>query len=170
MSGLDIFLILAIVGMSVVGVAMGFGRAALTALALFGSLWVASSVLANVASVAHIQAGAAANKGAVFGALCLAFGGVSIIVARYVQGALGVHAGMFDRFFGLCAGIGIGMIVAHGVVRAMTIADPSGQGEGAEVVSGSISHEMLEFTSFHSVMDTVTGAGTYRRSLTNAGG
>ncbi|BDI31883.1 hypothetical protein CCAX7_39340 [Capsulimonas corticalis] len=170
MSGLDIFLILAIVAMTVVGATMGFGRAALTALALFGSLWAASASLPTVAGVVHIQSSGAANQGDVFAMLCLAFGSVAVVVAKYVHGSLGIHAGMFDAFLGLCAGVAIGMMVAHGVVRTMTIADPDGQGEGGQVASGSVSHEMLEFTSFHSVMDTVTGAGTYRRSLPNVGG
>ena len=170
MSGLDIFLIAAIVGLSVLGAVMGFGRAALTALALFGSLWAASSCLSAAAAVVHLQSDGSANKGDVFALLCMAFGFVGVVAARYVQGALAVSAGMFDPFLGLCAGVAIGMIVAHGVVRTLTIADPDGQAEGGQVASGSVSHEMLEFTSFHSVMDAVTGAGTYRRSLTNAGG
>jgi hypothetical protein len=60
-----------------------------------------------------------------------------------------------------------GMIVAHAVVRPIAMADPNDKSGAALVASSTVGNEMLNFPTYHSVMDVVTGTNSYRAQLPN---
>ena len=165
MTWLDIVLIFVIGGIAVVEMARGFGRAAFDALLLYAALWAAESASLPLAAQVHLANGAAVNHADAYALLLVVFGTAALGCSRFVYGMTLFDAGMFDSLLGLVAGVGAGMIAAHGIVHSLAMADPNGTA-GAALVAGSfIGHEMLNFPTFHAVMDTITGATSYRRQL-----
>ncbi len=170
MSWLDVVLILVIGGCAVVEMARGFGRAAFDALLLYAALWSAEAAALPLARQVHLANGAAVNHADAYAILLVVFGSTALGLSRFVYGMTLFDAGMFDSLLGLAAGIAAGMVAAHGIVHALDMADPNGTAGAALVASSLVGREMLNFPTFHSVMDTVTGATTYRRELPNANG
>ena len=92
-------------------------------------------------------------------------------VAWYVYGMTQFDAGMFDKLLGLAAGVAAGMILAHSLVS-----DPGHRRPAAARRRRPWSRRArsaascIRFPTYHSVMDTITGATTYRRELPNVDG
>lgn len=171
MNWLDIVLLALILGVGVVGARRGFGRAALDALGLYAALWAASGLAPVLAAhVGFAPGGAGVNRSWAFGLLFASLGGVALALAWYVHGLLQVSAGMFDKLLGLMAGAGAGVVLAHALTLALVTADPQHRGGAALVGQGMVSDEVYSFPAYHVALDTVTGAGTYRRSLPDVGG
>ena len=171
MNWLDILLLLLIAGAAALGLKRGFGRAAFDAFGLYAALWLAS-LLAPVLA-AHLSltaAGAAVNRSWAFGLLFVLSSALCLGIAWYCHGMTQFEAGLFDKLFGLVGGIAAGMILAHGLVSALVTSDPQREASAALVRQGTIGTELYSFPSYHSAIDTITGAGTYRRELPNVGG
>ena len=166
MNWLDIVLLLLILGVGAVGASRGFGRAGLDALGLYAALWAASALAPMLAAhVGFAAGGAGVNRSWAFGLLFAGLGAASLAAAWYVHGLLQVSAGMFDKLFGLTAGVGAGVILAHALTFVLVTADPRHSGSAALVGQGIVSDEVYSFPAYHVALDTITGAGTYRRSL-----
>lgn len=165
MTWLDIILGVLLVGVAVVEMCRGFGRSIFDALALYGALWLSD------AATRFIPAGSTPlSHGCLFGLLFLTFGALSIVVSRIVYHATLVHTGMFEGLLGAVAGVAVGMILAHGLVRTVILSDTAGQ-SGARLVSESfLGSEMLSFTTYHSVLETLTGITNTHRALPNVAG
>ena len=171
MNWLDILLLLLIVGVAVLGMVRGLGRAAFDALGLYGALWAASTLAPLLAAHLTLNAGGAAvNLSWVFGILFVLLGALMLGVSWYVHSLTRFDAGMFDKLLGLAAGVAMGVIVAHSLVAALVTSDPHRVASAALVADAPVGREMYEFPAYHSVMDTITGATTYRRELPNVGG
>ena len=170
MNWLDLVLILVIGGIAAVEMVRGFGRAAFDALLLYAALWCASAADLPLSAQVHLANGAAANHADVYALLLVVFGGIAVGVSRFLYGMTLFDTGMFEGLLGLGTGVAAGMIAAHGIVRAIAMADPNGTAGAALVAASFVGHEMLGFPTFHSVMDTLTGATSYRRSLPNLDG
>ena len=170
MNWLDLVLTLVIGGIAVAEMVRGFGRAALDALLLYAALWAASAVYLPLGAQVHLANGAAVNHADIFALLLIVFGGTALGISRFLYGMTLFDAGMFESLLGLGAGAVAGMIAAHGIVRAVALADPSGTAGAALVAGSCIGHEMLDFPTFHAVMNTLTGATSYRRELPSLAG
>ena len=165
MNWLDIVLILVIGGVAIVQMVRGFGRAAFDALLLYAALWGADAASLPLARQVHLANGAAVNHADADALLLVVFGAASLGLSRWVYGMTLFDAGMFDGLLGLASGVVAGMIAAHGIVHVLAMADPNETGNALLVAKSVVGNEMLDFPTYHSVMDTVTGASTYRREL-----
>lgn len=165
MNWLDIVLILVIGGVSVIQMVRGFGRAVFDALLLYAALWGANAAAVPMAAQVHLANGAAVNHTDVYALLLIVFGVAALGVSRFIYGMTLFDAGMFDGLLGLVMGVAAGMTAAHGIVHAIAMADPNGTAGAALVAGSPVGHEMLAFSSFHSVMDVITGVNSYRRQL-----
>jgi uncharacterized membrane protein required for colicin V production len=171
MNWLDIVLLVLILGVGGVGASRGFGRAALDALGLYAALWAASALApALAAHVGFAAGGAGVNRSWAFGLLFAVLGALALATAWYVHGLLQVSAGVFDKLFGLVSGVGAGVILAHALAWALVTADPRHEAGAVLVGQGMISDEVYSFPAYHVALDTITGAGTYRRSLPDVAG
>ncbi len=170
MNWLDLTLILVIVGLAAVEMVRGFGRGALDALFLYGALCAADAAAPTVGDQLRMGGGAAANRADADALLLVVFGVLALLVSRFVYGLTLMDLGMFDKFLGLCSGLAAGMIVAHAIVSPLAMADPRGKAGAALVASSTVGNEMLDFPTYHSVMDTITGVNSYRAQLPNVEG
>ena len=171
MNWLDITLGLLIAALAVVGLVRGFGKTVFDTLALYAALWLASTLAPLLAAHLSLHAGEpGVNQSWAFGSLFILFGGLLLGVSWYVFGMTQLNAGMFDKLLGMAAGVAAGMILAHTVVTDLVTADPRREASAALVASGTVGHEMYSFPTYHSVLDTITGATTYRRELPNVSG
>jgi uncharacterized membrane protein required for colicin V production len=168
MNALDIGLLVLIAAVGVAGLVRGFGRTMLDALALYAGLWAASLAAPQVAARISLHAGGSAvNQSWAFALLFVVFGVLLLGVSWYVYGLTQFDAGMFDKLFGLAAGLAAGAIVSHVVVSALVTADPACTASAALVSSGTVGNELYSFSSYHALMDTITGAKTYMRDASN---
>jgi len=171
MNWLDIVLMVLIVGVAIVGTVRGFGRTAFDALGLYAALWSAATLAPMLASHVSLHAGEpGVNQSWAFGILFVLFGALMLGLAWYVQGMTQWNAGMFDKLLGMAAGVAAGTILAHGIVSALVTSDPNREASAAIVTQGTVGNELYSFPGYHSVMDTITGATTYRRELPNISG
>lgn len=171
MNWLDIVLLLLIVGVALFGAVRGFGRTALDALALYGALWLASTLAPVLAAHLSLHAGGAAvNRGWAFVLLFFVCSALGLGIAWYSYGMTQLSAGMFDKLLGIAAGIAAGMILAHGLVSAIVTSDPQRVASATLVSQGAVGAEMYSFPTYHAAVDTLTGAKTYRRELIDVGG
>lgn len=169
MTWLDIVLGVLLVGVAVLEMCRGFGRSVFDALALYGALWL-SDAAAHYVSVAAFHPNTPVSHGLTFGVLFLTFGALAVLVSRLVYHATLIHTGMFEGLLGAVAGLAVGMILAHGLVRMVVLSDPAGQ-SGTRLVSESfLGSEMLSFTTYHSVLATLTDATNTHRALPNVSG
>lgn len=165
MNWLDLVLGLVIIGFAAVEMFRGFGKAALDALFLYGALWAADQAAPALAVRVTLGSGAAVNHADADALLFLIFGLISLGCSRWVYGMTLIDLGMFDKLLGMVSGIVAGIIVAHGIVHPVAMADPKGNAGAALVASSTVGNEMLDFPTYHSVMNTITGANTYRQDL-----
>jgi uncharacterized membrane protein required for colicin V production len=171
MNWLDIVLIALIAGIALLGMARGFGRTAFDALGLYGALWLASTLAPLLAAHLSLHSGGAdVNRSWAFGLLFIVLGGVCLGIAWYCHGLTQFQAGMFDKLLALVAGAVAGTILAHVLVSALVTADPQQEASAALVGQGTVGTELYSFPTYHTVLNTITGAGTYRRELPNVGG
>ncbi len=171
MNWLDILLLLLIAGGAALGLSRGFGRAAFDALGLYAALWLASLLAPLLAAHVILNAGGAAvNRSWAFALLFAASGALCLGIAWYCHSLTQFEAGLFDRLLGLAGGVAAGMILAHGLVSTLVTSDPQREASAALVRSGTVGTELYSFPSYHSAIDTITGAAAYRRELPNVGG
>lgn len=171
MNWLDIVLLLLITGVAVVGLARGFGRAALDALGLYAALWLAHALAPRLAAqVAFAPESAAVNLSLSLGLLFGIFAALCLLASWYIDGMTQMSAGPFDKLFGLVAGCGAGLILAHLLVSVMVTADPKRQASAALVHQGTVGTEMYAFPSYHNAVDMLTGVAAYRREMPNVAG
>lgn len=169
MTWLDIVLGILLVGVAVLEMCRGFGRSVLDALALYGALWLSDAAMHYVESIAF-HPNTPFSHGWTFGLLFLTFGTLGILVSRFVYHATLIHTGMFEGLFGAIAGLAVGMILAHGMMRVVVLSDTVDHA-GVRLVSESfLGSEMLSFTTYHSVLATLTDATNTHRSLPNVSG
>lgn len=171
MNWLDILLLLLIAGASVLGLKRGFGRAAFDALGLYAALWLASTLAPVLAAHLTLHAGGlGVNQSWAFGLLFVLLGALGLGTALYCHGLTQFDAGLFDKLFGLVGGIIAGAVLAHGLVSTLITSNPQREASAALIRPGSLGTELYSFPAYHSAIDTITGATTYRRELPNAGG
>lgn len=170
MNWLSIILAALILGVAVLQAIRGFGRAAGDALGLYAALFLAGWLSEPLAGAVHFHSGAAINHSYAFVLLFLALGGLALGLSRYAYHLTPISAGMFDRLLGAFCGLAAGMIAAHCLVSGMVMADPSGRQETALVTEGFVSNEMLDFPTYHAILESLTGTTAYRRELPNVGG
>ncbi len=171
MNWLDILLLALIAGAAGLGLKHGFGRASFDALGLYAALWLAS--LLTPLAVSHVTlsaGGAALNRSWAFGLLFILLGALCLGIAWYCHGLTQFEAGLFDRLFGMVGGIAAGMILAHGLVSALVTSDPQREASAALVSGGTVGSELYSFPAYHSAINTITGATSYRRELPDVAG
>jgi uncharacterized membrane protein required for colicin V production len=165
MNWLNLVLILIIGGFAAFEMIRGFGKGVIDALLLYAALFAADFAAPNLAKQVHFADGAAANHADADAALLIVFSVLSLFFSRWVWGMTMIDLGMFEKLMGLCTGLAAGVIVAHGVVHSIAMADPSGEHGAALVASSTVGNEVLDFPTYHAMMQTVTGANSYRQDL-----
>lgn len=172
MNWLDILSGVILAAALVAGAIRGFGKTALDALGLYAALWGAAFLAPILASHVRFQAGGAGlNESWALTLLFLVFGAAMLTASWYVNSMTQWNAGMFDKLLGLAAGGGLGLIVAHMLVSTLVMGGAVGDGQQeASATLGTVSTELYDFPTYHAVMNTITGAGTYRRELPNVSG
>ncbi len=166
---LDVVLVLLLLGVAALEMYRGFGRAVFDALALYGALWGANALSVPLAASIHVSSHPGVNHCASYGLLLVVLGALSLGVSRLVYNMTLMHTGMFEGLLGLGAGVAVGMMLAHGLVRVIVLSDPSGN--AAQMVAGSfMGNEMLDFTTYHSVIDALSGAANTHRQLPDVNG
>ena len=171
MNWLDILLLLLLAGAALFGMARGFGRAAFDALGLYAALCLASFLAPMLSTHLTLTAnGAAENQGLAFGTLFVLCGALFLGAAWYCHGLTRFEAGMFDKLFGLAGGAATGVILAHCLVAALITADPQRVEAAACVSRSAVGAEVYAFPSYHSAIDTITGATSTRRGLPDVSG
>jgi uncharacterized membrane protein required for colicin V production len=161
---LDVVLLLLLLGVAGLEMFRGFGRAVLDALALYGALWSADALSPSVADNLRLTAHPDVNHCVAYGLLLLALGAASLGLSRLVYNLTLMHTGMFEGLLGLGAGLAVGMILAHGLVRVMVMSDPTGRA-GQTVTESFLGNEMLSFTTYHSIIDTLSSDTATQRDL-----
>ncbi len=165
MNWLDIILFLILGGVAAAECQRGFGRAVPDALCLYGALWIANAAAPRLAASLHFHSDPAANGAWIYGMVLLVCAGMALGIARFIHNVTQLDAGVFDRALGLAAGVAVGMMAAHGFVRVVAMG-LSGEPGGALLVANSfLGSEMLSFTSYHSLMDMLTGYPVLHRDL-----
>ena len=169
MNWLDIVLFVIIAAAAGIEMVRGFGRAVLDALALYGALWIAEAVASPIADHVHFNPSHSVNHCVILALLLLGLGALAIVLSRFVYEATLINAGMFEGLLGICAGVAVGMVAAHGLVRVLSLSDPTG-GMLAAVNNSGLGGEMLSFSTYHSVLDTLTNltAGSHDLSSANS--
>jgi uncharacterized membrane protein required for colicin V production len=167
MNGLDVLIVLLVVGIAALQAFRGFGRASFDVLAVYGALWVANTYSVQFSHTIHLRADDNDNLSTVFCLTTIVGVAIALLVSRFVYGATMMDAGMFDPFLGFVAGLAVGIMCAHSVVKTIDISDPDGKGSGIMIAQGLLGNETLNFTTYHSMMNTVTGASTYHREFTD---
>jgi uncharacterized membrane protein required for colicin V production len=161
---LDVILVLLLLGVAGLEMFRGFGRAVLDALALYAALWSADALSIPLAGNLHLTAHADVNHCIAYGLLFLVLGALSLGLSRCVYNLTLMHTGMFEGLLGLAAGVAVGMMLAHGLVRVIVMSDSSGK--AAQTVTESfMGNEMLSFTTYHSFIDTLSGETSTPREL-----
>jgi len=154
MNALDIILGIVILGAVALETFRGFGRALFDGLALYATLWVSSTSSSMLASSVHIASTTAGSQAILFGLIFVIVGALGIVLSRFVYGSILLNLGMFDHFMGLLAGIAVGLILAHSIVRVIDIGSSNSAGPSI-VASSSIGQECLTFDSYHSFVNTL---------------
>jgi uncharacterized membrane protein required for colicin V production len=166
MNWLDIVLFLVIGFAAFYEMTRGFGRAALDAFALYGALWAADALSVPFAGSVRLSPHPSLNHCIAYAVLLLVCGAFSLILSKFVYGMTMINTGMFEGLLGLGAGLGVGMMAAHGLVRVLAMSDPTG-GALQTVTESFLGNEMLSFTTYHSVMSTLTNLTAGRHDLPN---
>ncbi len=169
MSGLDIVLGGLIMAAVIIEGFRGFGRAGFDALALFGALFLAAVSYQPLAANLHLVSGAGANEAACYGMCFGIYAVLALVLSHFIHGALLLNLGMFDHLMGVAAGVFVGVMLAHGIVRSFDILSIT-TSQPSIVASSAIGPEVLNFTTYHSVMDTMysmTGGPSVRKVATN---
>jgi len=164
MSGFDIVLVFVILAAGVIEAIRGFGRAVFDCIGLYLALLGANLVYPPLAGSVHFHVGAADNQACAYGIALFVFGIAMLFVSRFVYGTVLYSAGVFDQLLGVAAGLVLGLMIAHGVTRAISLTDPSGQGRVASYTDTAFSDEILNFTSYHRLMADITNFGQDERS------
>ncbi len=167
MSWLDYVLIFLIAGTVALEMFRGFGRSVFDALLLYAAIFSANVLSLPLAMHVRFHSGAAINHSYAYVLLLVVFGVLALGLSRFVYSMTLINTGMFEWLLGIGCGIAAGMMIAHSIVHAMDMADPSQTGNGRLIATGPVTHEMLDFTTYHSVLETLTGVQAYRRSLPN---
>lgn len=158
MNGFDIALAAIILIATGIEAFRGFGRAVFDALALYIALVISHCAYTPLASLVHFHSGAADNHAVAY-AVCFGLSAVvMLLVARFVYGTMLYNAGVFDQLLGVVAGIVIGVMVAHGITTSIALTDPTGNGEVAAYTDTPLGDEVLNFTSYHHFMETISSS------------
>lgn len=168
MTWLDIVLGVLLVMAAVLEMSRGFGRAIFDALALYGALWLAES-LSHTLDAAFFHPNTSISHCWTFGVLFLTFGALAFLVSGFVYHSTLLNMGMFEGLLGLGAGVAVGMILAHAVVRIVAMSDPTGHGS-LLIADSFLGNEMLRFTTYHSFIETLSGVTASHRELPNVAG
>jgi uncharacterized membrane protein required for colicin V production len=170
MSWLDYFLMILMAGIIALEMFRGFGRSVFDALLLYAALFAANALSLPLATHVHFHSGAAVNHSYAYVLLIVVFGVLALALSRFVYNMTLINTGMFEWLLGIGCGIAAGMMIAHCIVHTMDMADPDQTGNGRLVANGPVTHEMLDFDTYHSVLETMTGIQSYRRSLPDVSG
>jgi uncharacterized membrane protein required for colicin V production len=165
MNWLDVLVIMILVAAVIIEALRGFGRAVFDALALYGVLWLASMGAAPFAKILPLSSNPSVALAFAYSIIAVAGGVIGLILAHYAYATMLLHAGMFDHFLGLALGVAVGMMFSHALVKTIALSDPSGDGSGALVATGTVSSEMYDFHNYHSIVDGITGAANYHREI-----
>lgn len=169
MNGFDVVLSAIILIAVVIEAFRGFGRAVFDALGLYIALVIAHLAYTPLAGMVRLHDGAADNHAAVY-SLCFGLAAlIMLCISRFVYGAVHFDAGVFDKLLGVAAGIAIGLMVAHGITTGIALTDPTGRGEVASYTDTAFGDEMLNFTSYHRFLTTISAMGDNQRSDPTAG-
>ena len=159
MSVLDLLLVALIAAAVCLGFVRGFGKAAFEACALYCALWIATEGYRAFAGL-FSQAPTPVAEAVAYGVVFLASATALLFLAYLIHRSTLLNAGVFDRLLGVIGGFAAGMMVAHAVVRAVALGCTPDGSAMSLVDYGPLSDQMLNFTYFHQVVQTLT-------SLTN---
>ena len=169
MSGFDIVLALIILVATAVEAFRGFGRAIFDGLGLYIALIIAHCAYLPLAGAVRFHSGAADNHAVAYAVVFGVSSVLMLVASRFVYGTLLYNAGVFDQFLGVVAGIVIGVIVAHGVATSVSLTDPNGNGMVASYTDTTLGDEMLNFTTYHHFMQSISTFGDNQRTDPTAG-
>lgn len=147
----------------------GFGRAVFDCLGLYLALIIAHCAYLPLSSAVHFHNGAADNHAAAYTLIFALSGVVMLVVARWVYGTVLYNAGVFDQLLGVAAGITLGIMIAHGITTSIALTDPTGNGQVASYTDTPLSDEVLNFTSYHKFMTSISSFGDNQRTDPTAG-
>ena len=164
MNWLDIVVLMILVGVAALESARGFGQALLDALLLYGALWLAQTCAPLLAPSLPLFAGPAAGRGLAYGLLLAGFGALAFLIGLHLHRHTMIDAGVCERMFGLAAGAAVGIIVAHGFMRIVSL-NLTGGADAALIAGSFMGNEMLSFTTYHALIGSLTGDAPMHRSL-----
>lgn len=169
MSAFDIVLAAIILTATGLEAFRGFGRAVFDCLGLYFALVIAHCAYVPLSSAVHFHSGAADNHAVAYG-ICFGVSAViMLVVARFIYGTVLYNAGVFDQVLGVVAGIVIGIMIAHGITTGVSLTDPTGNGEVASYTTTPLGNEMLNFTAYHHMMESLSTFGDNQRADPTAG-
>ncbi len=154
MTGLDIFLLLIVVGACGLGAFRGFGAAVLDLFGVYSALLLSSVAAPFVQRSIPNGAGAALNSGDVHVVTFVVLVIVALVLSHICNGFMNWDIGSCNTFAGGVAGLAIGAIAAHGIVAGLALGDP----QQIASISGAVSQQMLTFSNFH---DTVNNMASF---------
>ena len=169
MGTFDIVLAAIIILATAIEAFRGFGRAVFDCLGLYMALIIAHCAYLPLSAAVHFHSGAADNHAAAY-TLIFALSGIAMLcTSRWVYGTLLYNAGVFDQLLGVGAGIVLGVMIAHGVTNSIALTDPTGNGQVASYTDTPLSNEILNFTSYHHFMQSISSFGDNQRADPTAG-
>jgi uncharacterized membrane protein required for colicin V production len=170
MGAFDIALAAIILIATVVQGFRGFGRAVFDCLGLYMALILAHCAYLPLSGAVHFHSGAADNHAAAYTVIFVLSSIIMLCVSRWVYGTVLYNAGVFDQLLGVVAGIVLGIMIAHGITTSIALTDPTGNGQVASYTDTPLSDEVLNFTSYHKFMDSISSSmGAQQRADPTAG-
>lgn len=165
MHWLDFVVLIILLGATGIEMSRGFGRAVMDALCLYGALKIISVGVPVLAAMPYLHTLPGGSVCWAYGLMLVACSGLALAFAYYLHDAVPLDAGMFDRVFGLAAGMSVGMMIAHGFVSVIALSQ-TGDADGSLLVASSfLGNEMLSFTTYHSLLSSLTGTPSLHRDL-----
>jgi uncharacterized membrane protein required for colicin V production len=154
--GFDLLLIIILVVAALAEGLRGFGSAILDCAGLFAVLKVANAAYPAVAQRVEFVSSAVNNQAIVYAALFLLLSVLYLVCAHFCYNQMNISLGQCDHVFGVLVGCAVGIMLAHGVVRCVSLTDPTGHDNVPQYTNGMVSNEILEFTTVHNIITSFT--------------
>jgi hypothetical protein len=152
LSGIDFLIIAVFVSAILVEMKRGFGKALFDFAALLLAIHSTSLLLGPLAGAVKVSSHAQTNETVLYAGLFVVMGSVLLYLGSLVYSTSLISADYFDPILGALCGLGIAIVVAHGLARAITLYVGA---DAAILQQSSLGVEMLDFTTYHRIMDVL---------------
>ena len=151
MNWIDFIIIVIMLGITVVEMKRGFGKAVFDFAALLVAIRGAYMLQGPLSDVIKLTLRPATDKAILFAALFIVIGGGLMYLGRLLYSTTLISAEFFEPLLGGICGIGMGIILSHALMRIIAL----GSGSDAPIVisTSALGKEFLTFDSYHRLVE-----------------